>query len=80
MALSDLWPRTRKQATEDGVLIDATAQVRQMGFKLYEDYLIPPAGLEGEGHSLFGRLHDLLFRTLIAAKTEPSKEWCISNI
>ena len=30
--------------------------------------MVPPAGLEGEGQSLEGRLHDLLFRTLIAAK------------
>ena len=68
---------TRKQAIEDGVLIDVTDQAKQMGFKvntvvtdhLFGDYLTPPAGLEGEGQSLEGRLHDLLFKTLIAAKT-----------
>lgn len=68
---------TRKQAIEDGVLIDVTEQANQLGFKvntvvsdhLYGDYLTPPAGLEGEGQSVEGRLHDLLFRTLIAAKT-----------
>jgi len=68
---------TRKQAIEDGVLIDVTEQANQLGFKvntcvtdhLYADYLVPPAGLEGEGQSLEGRLHDLLFRTLIAAST-----------
>ena len=67
---------TRKQAIEDGVLIDVTEQANQLGFKvntcvtdhLYADYLVPPAGLEGEGQSLEGRLTDLLFRTLIAAK------------
>ena len=67
---------TRKQAIEDGVLIDVTEQAAEIGFKvntcvtdhLYGDYLAPPAGLEGEGQSLEGRLHDLLFRTLIAAK------------
>lgn len=32
----------------------------------------PFAGLEGEGQSLEGRLHDLLFRTLIAAKASSS--------
>ena len=68
---------TRKQAIEDGVLIDVTEQAKQMGFKvntvvtdhLFGDYLTPPAGLEGEGQSLEGRLTDLLFKTLIAAKT-----------
>ena len=68
---------TRKQAIEDGVLIDVTEQANQLGFKvntvvtdhLYGDYLTPPAGLEGEGQSVEGRLYDLLFRTLIAAKT-----------
>ena len=68
---------TREQAIEDGVLIDVTEQAAQIGFKvntcvtdhLYGDYLAPPAGLEGEGQSLEGRLHDLLFRTLIAAKS-----------
>ncbi|BAH76763.1 hypothetical protein DMR_32720 [Solidesulfovibrio magneticus RS-1] len=67
---------TRELAIEDGVLIDVTEQANQLGFKvntcvtdrLYGDYLVPPAGLEGEGQSLEGRLHDLLFRTLIAAK------------
>ena len=67
---------TREQAIEDGVLIDVTEQARQMGFKvhtvvtdhLYGDYLVPPAGLEGEGQSVEGRLQDLLFRTLLAAK------------
>ena len=68
---------TRKQAIEDEVLIDVTEQAKQMGFKvhtvvtdhLYWEYLTPPAGLEGEGQSVEGRLHDLLFKTLIAAKT-----------
>ncbi|BAH76712.1 DUF6573 family protein [Solidesulfovibrio magneticus] len=68
---------TRKQAIEDGVLIDVTEQANRLGFKvntcvtghLYGDYLAPPAGLAGEGQSLEGRLHDLLFRTLIAAKS-----------
>jgi hypothetical protein len=67
---------TRKQAIEDGVLLDVTEQANQLGFKvntcvtdhLYSEYVVPPAGLEGEGQSIEGRLHDLLFRTLLAAK------------
>ena len=71
---------TRAQAIEDGVLIDVTAQAKEAGFKihtvvtdnLFHTYIAPPAGLEGEGQSLEGRLHDLLFRTLIAAKASSS--------
>lgn len=75
----DDWPiifnYTRAQAIADGVLIDVTTQAAQIGFKvhsvvtdhLYNEYVAPPAGLEGEGQSVEGRLHDLLFRALIAA-------------
>ena len=76
----DDWPiifsYTRAQAITDGVLVDVTAQAAEMGFKvhtvvtdhLYGEYVVPTAGLEGEGQSIEGRLHDLLFRTLLAAK------------
>jgi len=68
---------TREQAIEDGVLIDVTEEAKRIGFKvntcvtdhLYAEYVVPPAGLEGEGQSVTGRLQDLLFRTLIAAST-----------
>jgi len=68
---------TRQQAIEDGVLIDVTEEAKRIGFKvntcvtdnLFLEYVTPPAGLEGEGQSIEGRLQDLLFRTLIAAST-----------
>jgi len=58
---------TRAQAISDGVLIDVTTQAREMGFKvptaitdnLFHTYIEPPAGLEGEGQSVEGRLHDV---------------------
>jgi hypothetical protein len=76
----DDWPiifsYTRAQAIADGVLVDVTAQAAEVGFKvhtvvtdhLYKSHVVPPAGLEGEGQSIEGRLQDLLFRTLLAAK------------
>ena len=70
---------TRAQAIEDGVLIDVTAQAKETGFKfhtvvtdnLFHTYLEPPAGLEGEGQSVSGRLHDLftLLRTAILGQS-----------
>ena len=65
---------TRKQAIEDGNLIDVTKQAKETGFKvpvavslnLYERYLTPPKGLEGEGQSVTGRLHDLFSMCLLA--------------
>lgn len=65
---------SRAQAIADGVLVDVTEQARQSGFKLpvaigdnlFNGYIVPPDGLEGEGQSLEGRLHDV-FEMLKAA-------------
>ena len=65
---------TRKQAIEDGNLIDVTEQAKETGFKvpvavslnLYERYITPLSGLEGEGQSIEGRLHDLFTMCLLA--------------
>lgn len=74
------WPvifsYTRKQALEDGVLIDISAEAKAAGFKLpvavgdtlYHRYVTPPGGLEGEGQSPEGRLHDLLMLAMTAAR------------
>jgi len=72
------WPiifsYTRKQALLDGVLIDASADAKAAGFKfpvaigdnLFNQYMMPPDGLDGEGQSLAGRMHDI-FEMLKAA-------------
>ncbi len=65
---------TRKQAIEDGNLIDVTEQAKEAGFKipvavslnLYDGYIKPPEGLEGEGQSIEGRLHDLFTMCMLA--------------
>jgi hypothetical protein len=66
---------TRQQALDDGVLVDVSKQAKEAGFKipvavtdhLYHGYVVPPKGLEGEGQSLEGRLHDLFMMTQAAA-------------
>ena len=70
---------TRKMAIEDGVLIDVTANAAEVGFSLhtvvtdnlFHGYVVPPAGLDGEGQSMLGRLHDLLMLARVAAGGQP---------
>jgi hypothetical protein len=74
-----IYSYSRAQAIEDGVLIDVTTQAKGAGFKfhtvvtdnLFHSYITPPAGLEGEGQSISGRLHDLfmVLRTAILGKS-----------
>ena len=67
---------SREQALADGVLVDVTETANSLGFKvhtavsatLYHGYVEPPAGVTGEGQSVTGRLHDLLFLVLCSAK------------
>lgn len=71
---------SRAQAIADGVLVDVTVQAKETGFKLhtvvtdnlYHRYMVPPAGLEGEGQSAEGRLHDVLWMVLAAARKQPN--------
>ena len=78
---SVIYSYTRAQAIEDGVLIDVTEAARGVGFKvhtvvtatLFHGYLEPPTGLEGEGQSTAGRLHDLLFLVLCAARKNKAR-------
>jgi len=71
-----IYSYTRAQAISDGVLIDVTEQAGETGFKvpvaisdhLYNGYIAPPAGFEGEGQSVEGRLHDVFMMTHYAAK------------
>ena len=72
-----IYSYSRAQAIADGVLIDVTAQAREAGFKfhtvvsdnLFHSYIVPPAGLEGEGQSIEGRLHDVFFVLLAAIRS-----------
>lgn len=59
---------SRRQAIEDGVLVDVSATAREAGFKypvaltraLWDGYVRPGEGLEGHGQSESGRLWDVL--------------------
>lgn len=59
---------TRKQAIEDGVLVDVSEMAKEAGFKVpvavtakvWHDYITPPSGTEDYGQSIDGRLWDTL--------------------
>lgn len=81
-SLPIIFSYTRAQAIEDGVLIDVTALAKAYGFKLpfvigdnlFNRYVAPPPGLEGEGQSLKGRLHDLLTLADLSARKGPRQD------
>ena len=71
-----VYASTREQAIADGVLADVTEAAKAIGFKhntvvtdhLFHGYVEVPSGLEGEGQSATGRLHDLMVLALFAAR------------
>jgi len=60
---------TRKQAIEDGVLIDLTEWAKETGFRIpvactsavWHQYIVPPEGTRTFGQSERGRGHDVLW-------------------
>ena len=60
---------TRKQAIEDGVLIDMSDWAREIGFTIpvactaavWNQYIVPPKGTKELGQSERGRAHDVLW-------------------
>lgn len=71
---------TRKQALEDGVLIDLTRWASETGFRIpvactqavWADYIEPPEGTLEVGQSQRGRAHDVLWMLYVAIKRSPS--------
>jgi hypothetical protein len=70
---------SRKQAIEDGVLIDLTEWAKETGFRIplactsavWHEYIVPPKGTRELGQSERGRAHDvlwLLYTTIRASK------------
>lgn len=64
-----IYSYTRKQALEDGVLIDVTETAKEVGFVipvavtngLYAEYIEPSESLKNLGQTTNGRLWDVLF-------------------
>lgn len=73
---------TRKEAIEDGALIDVTEAAKEAGIKwpvaltdtVYNMFVEIPRGLEGEGQSISGRLWDILTMFRYAAKNGDGSE------
>jgi hypothetical protein len=67
--LDIIYSYTRKQALEDGVLIDVTETAKEAGFVipvavtngLYAEYIEPSESLKNLGQTTNGRLWDVLF-------------------
>jgi len=67
---------TRKEAIEDGVLVDVSEMAKEAGIKypvavtrqLWEEYIVPDEAEEKLGQSIEGRLWDLLVMFTFNAK------------
>ena len=67
---------TRKEAIEDGVLVDLTDIAKESGFKVpvavtdtvFHTYLDPDEELKAYGQSLRGRIQDMLFMLYLSAR------------
>lgn len=67
---------TRKQAIEDGVLVDLTEWVKETGFTIpvactavvWNSHVVPPDGTRDWGQCERGRCHDLLWMLYVAIR------------
>ncbi len=74
-----IYSYTRKQAIEDGVLIDLSEWARETGFTIpvactaavWNQFVVPPEGTKELGQSERGRGHDLLWMLFVAIKRQP---------
>jgi Family of unknown function (DUF6573) len=76
---SIIYSYSRKQAIEDGVLIDLSEWSRETGFSIpvactaavWNQYVEPPESSRAAGQSERGRAHDLLWMLYVAIKKQP---------
>lgn len=79
---------TRKQAIEDGVLIDLTEWSKECGFKIpvactaavWNEYVVPPEATKGLGQSERGRGHDLLWMLFVAIRSHKNTDQLIYEV
>ena len=75
-----IYSYTRKQAIEDGVLIDLSAWASETGFTIpvactaavWNQFIVPPEGTKELGQSERGRCHDLLWMLFCAIRRAKS--------
>lgn len=71
-----IYSYTRKQAIEDGVLVDLSTWAAETGFSIpvactsavWNQYITPPKGTEELGQSERGRGHDVLWMLYVAIR------------
>jgi len=74
-----IYSYSRKQAIEDGVLIDLSTWARETGFTIpvactaavWNQYVVPTESSRAAGQSERGRAHDLLWMLYLAIKKQP---------
>lgn len=79
---------TRRQAIDDGVLIDVTAWARETGFTipvactatLWNQHIVPPHGRCDFGQSERGRAHDLLWVLYSVIRANGAREQLLFKV
>ena len=77
-----IYSYSRKQALEDGVLVDLTSWAGETGFRIpvactrsvWTDHIKPPEGTIEAGQSERGRAHDMIWMLFVAIKRSPPGE------
>lgn len=73
---------TRKQAIDDGVLVDLSSWAAETGFRIpvactqavWTEHIEPPEGTLDHGQSVRGRAHDVLWMLFVSIKRSPAGE------
>ena len=80
-----IYSYTRKQAIEDGVLVDLTEWAEESGFTIpvactstvWNQHIVQPEGTKELGQSERGRAHDLLWMLFVAIRRNSQGGDCI---
>lgn len=83
-----IYSYSRRQAIEDGVLVDISQEAQESGFKvpvavsdnLFNGFINPPPGLEGEGQSTRGRLHDVFEMIKVAVHSNKNESMLFFDV